>query len=323
MIQTMRKPIQADNRTRERFYDAAVNDNSDVDARFQFERMAPPKYRVMRPFVYVDKLGHWYRVPIHVDCNSTDFASIPSFLTWLIPKDGSHTPAAVLHDALIGGRRGDDFETSADGDGVPDRHADYLFREAMKSNYVPWLRRWAMWAAVVLRTLTITTSWPEGASKPTSRKRWLRILPVAVAAGWWAILSAGMALDVPDLISDRWTLGWLGDRSWYVEIGRAIVMIAVGSLVLSAFFGAVLQSVRGLVAGLLGGVAIGFLGLPMLASALGAAGFFVMEKTASRFVGDPKLPAPGPPCVPGDGSDASERDAMLAEAARAAQVARK
>ncbi len=80
----------------------------------------------MRQFEYVDKLGHWYRVPLDVTKNSTDFASISFFLTRLVPKDGTHTPAAVLHDVLIGGKKSTHYETAAHQT-VPDKHADYLF----------------------------------------------------------------------------------------------------------------------------------------------------------------------------------------------------
>ena len=68
---------------------------------------------MMRQVEYVDKLGIWYRLPADVEHNTTDLASIPPFLTWLIPKDGTHTPAALLHDAIIGGRQGVEFETSS------------------------------------------------------------------------------------------------------------------------------------------------------------------------------------------------------------------
>jgi len=38
--------------------------------------MTSREYRVMRQFEYVEKLGHWYRVPLDVTKNSADFASI-------------------------------------------------------------------------------------------------------------------------------------------------------------------------------------------------------------------------------------------------------
>ena len=73
----MEAPEERDDRPPGRFYDAERRDDPAI---FQFERMAPPNYRVMRQFEYVDALGHWYRVPKDVANNSTDFASIPFLL---------------------------------------------------------------------------------------------------------------------------------------------------------------------------------------------------------------------------------------------------
>lgn len=45
---------------------------------------------VLESFEYVDADGRWYRVP---ESAETDLASIPNFLTWLVPRDGVYTPA--------------------------------------------------------------------------------------------------------------------------------------------------------------------------------------------------------------------------------------
>jgi hypothetical protein len=254
----------------------------DEPAIFQFERLEPPNYRVMRKFEYVDKLGHNYVVPMNVESNNTDFASIPFFLTWLVPKDGTHTPAAVLHDALIGGQKGVHYETSAP-ETIPDRHADYLFREAMRVSGVAWLRRWIMWAAVSLRTLTVRITKHEVTGEESQRKRWGRIIIIGLVTGAWAILSAIMALDVPDLIRPDRDLPWIGAQPWWEEILRALAMIAVGVVGLAAIFGITLRSMRGVAAGALTGVAVGFLGLPMIASLIGVGSYFILEAIASKF----------------------------------------
>jgi Protein of unknown function (DUF1353) len=277
----MEPPDSRDDRQPGRFYDVAEPDRPAI---FQFERLDPPNYRVMRQFAYVDKLGHTYVVPKDVASNKTDFASIPFFLTWLVPKDGTHTPAAVLHDALIGGQKDVHYETSAP-ETVPDRHADYLFREAMKASGVAWLRRWIMWAAVSLRTLTVRIYKQRDTGEESQRKRWGRIVVIGVVTGAWALLSAIMALDVPDLIRPDRDLPWIGAQPWWEEILRALAMIAVGVVGLAVIFGITLHSVRGLVAGALAGMAVGFLGLPMIASLLGVGGYMVLEAVASKFAG--------------------------------------
>jgi uncharacterized BrkB/YihY/UPF0761 family membrane protein len=118
------------------------------------------------------------------------------------------------------------------------------------------------------------------------RKRWGRIALIGVVVGAWVILSALMALDVPDLLRSRYTLPWLDDRPWWSEILNAVGMVAVGTAVLTVIFGLVLRARRGFSAGFFAGIAVGFLGLPMIASLVGAAGYFVLEKLAARFVGD-------------------------------------
>jgi hypothetical protein len=70
----------------------------------------------------------------------TDFATVPRVVTWLIPRFGAYTLAAILHDWLVseGIRRGV----------VTSREADGLFRRVMRESGVPVLRRWLMWAGV-------------------------------------------------------------------------------------------------------------------------------------------------------------------------------
>ena len=60
-------------------------------------------------------------------------------------------------------------------------------------------------------------------------------------------------------------------------------MIAVGTAAISVVFGLTLRSTRGLSAGALAGVAVGFLGLPILASLIGVGGYFVLEWIASKL----------------------------------------
>lgn len=281
-IGAVRAPPVVDDREPGRFYDVGIDDTaSDAPAVFQLERIDNSTFRVMRKFDYVDKLGRWYRVPHDTESNATDLASIPGFLTWLVPRDGSHTPAAILHDAFIGGKVGVHYDTS-DGAQVDDRHADYLFREAMERSGVSLLRRWLMWAAVALRTLTVTTRKSPTMGETVIHHR-VRIGLIGIAVAVWAGLAAAMALDVPDIVrSDptQWdlALSWLDDRPIYSEVMNALAMVAVGTAVLAAWFGAVLRSARGVGAGVLGGLMVGFLGLPMLASLVGAAGYWVVDR---------------------------------------------
>jgi len=81
---------------------------------------------------------------------TTDFASVPQALTWLVPRYGRYTKAAILHDHLWGLCRKGEFDW-ADADGI--------LRRAMRELDVPFLRRWLMWGAV--RLAAIVTRQPS------------------------------------------------------------------------------------------------------------------------------------------------------------------
>jgi len=100
----------------------------------------------------------------------TDLASVPRILTWLIPRYGRYTKAAVLHDyfctyfkqeriellptpaQVAAGTAAEEERTSFD---LQDRSdADELFRWTMRELGVGPTTRWYMWTAVALATLT-------------------------------------------------------------------------------------------------------------------------------------------------------------------------
>ncbi|MFD2092116.1 DUF1353 domain-containing protein [Blastococcus deserti] len=96
----------------------------------------------------VDELvyrGRWERFVVPAGFR-TDFASVPRVVTWLIPRFGAYTLAAILHDWLCteGIRSG----------AVTSRQADGIFRRVMRESGVPVLRRWLMWAGVRWGALT-------------------------------------------------------------------------------------------------------------------------------------------------------------------------
>jgi hypothetical protein len=90
----------------------------------------------------VDELmyqGRWERFVVPAGFR-TDFATVPRPVTWLVPRFGAYTLAAILHDWLIT----EGIRTGA----VTSRQADGLFRRVMRESGVPVLRRWLMWAGV-------------------------------------------------------------------------------------------------------------------------------------------------------------------------------
>lgn len=103
---------------------------------------------------------------------TTDFASVPRPLVWLIPVFGSYTRAAILHDWLCvdlaktytgrgeGGRFGVPLASARDTDG--------LFRRVLREEEVGFIQRWLMWTGV----------------------RWAALLNPARRTGWWRDLPA-------------------------------------------------------------------------------------------------------------------------------------
>lgn len=88
----------------------------------------------------------------------TDFATVPRLVTWLVPRFGAYTLAAILHDWLCteGIRSG----------AVTSREADGIFRRVMRESGVPVLRRWLMWAGVrwgALATARRRSGWSASA----------------------------------------------------------------------------------------------------------------------------------------------------------------
>lgn len=83
--------------------------------------------------------GRWQRFVVPAGF-VTDFATVPRVVTWLVPRFGTYTRAAILHDWLIteGIRSG----------AVSSRQADGIFRRVMRESGVPVLRRWLMWTGV-------------------------------------------------------------------------------------------------------------------------------------------------------------------------------
>ena len=152
----------------------------------------------------------------------------------------------------------------------------------MKWSGVPWLRRWLMWAAVSLRTLTVKRTLDTSNGDVKESKYYVRIAIIGVLVAGWAIVSAVLALDVPDLLRSDRDLPWIGDRLWWAEILRALLTIAAGTAILTVVFGAALRSRRALSCGALAGVAVGFLGLPMIASLVGAIGYYVLQWLVAR-----------------------------------------
>jgi len=113
---------------------------------------------------------------------TTDLASVPRSLTWLFPRYGKYTKAAILHDYLC-----QNFHKTGDANPASDlplrdrSDADEVFRNAMAELRVPFLRRVLMWTAVSWATL-FTCLVPGRRSKAVQRWVGRVVVVLGVAA---------------------------------------------------------------------------------------------------------------------------------------------
>lgn len=137
---------------------------------------------------------------------TTDLTSVPRWFTWLVPKSGTHLPAALIHDGLVAGDGPQTYETS---DGLPiDRiDADRVFRDAMRDTHVGLVRRWVVWAAVTIASLVVgprpVERWPWG----TRAYYWLVIAVTLVAILYLGACATADLFDAS--VAALWNLPWM------------------------------------------------------------------------------------------------------------------
>jgi Protein of unknown function (DUF1353) len=107
-----------------------------ADTVVDVEQIGERNWRLLREITYQGSREPFV-APVDME---TDFASVPRFFVWCIPRYGRYTKAAIIHDHL--------WRDQVAKGNISLRDADGLFRQAMRELGVPFLRRWMMWAAV-------------------------------------------------------------------------------------------------------------------------------------------------------------------------------
>lgn len=165
-----------------------------------------PELRVDGPdtFLLLDGLYYEGREDIFVVPAGfvTDFASVPRFATWLIPRFGKYTKAAILHDWLCV-RLANEHSGPLTGP-IPRASAvdtDGLFRRVMREEGVSWLQRWLMWTGVrwgALANPARRAGWFSWRETPKVLAISLLALPLVLPAAVVVLASQGVfwALDV-------------------------------------------------------------------------------------------------------------------------------
>lgn len=243
----------------------------DADPRIVLERhtdAGPERFSMERRIAYLDR--HLGEILVPADATfRTDLTSTPALFTWLVPKTGAHLPAALVHDALVGGREQTSYVASSHIDRV---EADRVFRDAMADTGTGVIRRWIVWSAVTLATIFVGRDVP-----------WGRV------AGWYYRVVAGATIAAivylgysatADLFDRSWRgavdVPWMGERSWWAELGGGLTGAIVVPLAASLLWG------RFRMAGAVGGVMLAVLLHVTVALAAISATYLALEALARR-----------------------------------------
>jgi hypothetical protein len=138
---------------------------------------------------------------------TTDFASVPAAVQWLVPSYGRYTLAAVVHDYFcieLATRYKEKSDVIIIGFDAPNaRDTDAIFRRIMRELEVPFLRRWTMWTGVRWGAML----------NPARRAGILNDIPLMLV---WSILVAPVVLPVSLLVA----IGLGVDRLFELIVGR-------------------------------------------------------------------------------------------------------
>lgn len=144
-------------------------------------QVGPSEWALTSPMTY-HGTSQVFVVPVG---QTTDFASVPAALTWLVPIE-TGVPAAVLHDYL--------WRVLVPAGQLSFPDADGVLRQALGTLDVPWARRWLMWGAVRWGALT----------RPGGRRGWARTAPRVLAVTVLAVpLVAPVVVLLPTLMMFR------------------------------------------------------------------------------------------------------------------------
>ena len=219
---------------RRRFYDGGVPGEAPDRTRaprIVLERLVEAdeeRFTLRRRLAYDDEEVGELLVPADPEVFRTDLASVPSALTWLVPRTGRHLPAALVHDALVETHLGAPAYVSVRGVDVDRVTADRVFRRAMRDTRTRTVRRWMIWSAVSLATIRAgSSSW--------SPARHLRLRVAALTSlGLVAVIGVLATLDLLDVVA---VLPWMGQRPWWAELLGGAAGAVVVPLLLSLTWG--------------------------------------------------------------------------------------
>jgi Protein of unknown function (DUF1353) len=186
-------------------------------ASFVFEQISDKDFRIP------EGLGFQYNPPgedaivvTRDTLPSTDFASIPRYMSWLVSRYGRHTPAALVHDELVAD--GMEFEAR--------KRADRVFLQMLDDLDVPPVQSRVMWTAV-----TLATRFRGPRAAKVGVVLWAVLAAAGIGALIWGLVTLNPWLIVAALVAPLVAaLLWGGQRSAGLIAGYALPVIAVPAL---------------------------------------------------------------------------------------------
>lgn len=236
------------------------------------------RFRLLEAAGYWDSRLGGIIVPECLADFDSDFASVPTLFTWLIPRSGPHLPAAVIHDGLVNIGRDERGRPVAKrsyvvsgGAPVPRTEADRVFRDALRDLRVPRLRRWLMWTAVTTGTFWEREPSPTGGAGTVDWRRRLAVVTTVLV-----VLVLG-AMATVDLLDWREWIPWMpAGGTWYQEVaGGAVGAVVVPGLLSLLWW----PQAR---AGFIAGVALAFLLHVTVALFVVSSAYLAVENAVER-----------------------------------------
>ena len=187
-------------------------------ASFVFEQISDKNFRIPEGLGFqYNPVGGEAITVTRETLPSTDFASIPRYMSWFVSRYGRHTPAALVHDQLV--TDGMEFEAR--------KRADRVFLQMLDDLDVPPVQSRVMWTAVTLAT-RFRGPWAAKAGVVL----WAALAAAGVGALVWGLVTLTLwmilaALAAPVVAA----LLWGGQRSAGLIAGYALPVIAVPALV--------------------------------------------------------------------------------------------
>lgn len=168
-------------------------------------------------------------VPADLENWTTDLASVPAFLTWLVPKTGAHLPAAILHDGLVLNK--DEPASYIAERWIYRDEADRIFRDAMAKTGTGLIRRWMVWAAVTAATMHHGRQVDWSPIKKWHYRIALYGTGILIAVlGAWSTLDLLNTLGLPSIRSIS-GVPWMGERPLQALVGGLAGAVAIPLMV--------------------------------------------------------------------------------------------